>query len=1342
MSIRTKDAQKRLIALILIGSLLDPTVVLATQNQTSLLPPGYNEAVVTDDLTDVADSETLTDESDELFTGEPSTVDNENVSNPETETDADTEAETVTEIDTDTFDPDTDGIEAILTQSISISFPEDADHQPLVITGGTTFDLFDQVEATVQTVVQTATGEDTRTDTLSVILLDDDGFTTDNILVRTYFRLVYQAVDPVTGFSETRVRPLVVVSPSLNETDVVVQFGELAVVYVTADTHWDQLQRDLLADVSVVQRSADTTDNATTQVLTQAQVALADDDGLSQWLAIVQGNTPLTAEATQAFLATMAEEGDLVTFTLTYEVQVSSPVDNVGQTQVIETQATRAVTLSTAQLQPLTEVTVTTHQALHDAVQSAPQGIERTIVIAADITLTNEIVIPSQRHIRLITDGEPRTLLAGPGIGNDQFHFRGGHPAGQNTANAASQVHFTIDDPYLTLRGRRTNDDVSVAQAALSGGGLHFNNGAVVQLRAGTISHVQQTQSTQRGPITIGHHSLTTPVSYMEIHEGFVVANNRGLHGAIHLPHGGRAHIHGGIFRGNGAFGNASSDGGVITTRLTSSLTITGGLFYNNRAQRSGGVILAHGNGSGPLIITGGIFRNNLAAGEHGGVIFLHNSNTNGTRQVTIGGDAVFENNRAHLNGGVLQNSQAHISVTIADTVVMKNNTAGQSGGAISLTGTAPVNITGAVQLTGNQATNGGAIAIGGNGSNQITISGTRIADNVATALGGGIVHNANNVNATRGLTLMDTTFENNRANQGGAIARVPQAQMNSRGLDIQQNNRFINNYATVEGGAIHLGTTGSFISRTSNFTIEAANVFNGNTVTTAGEALTNHTLAEGSEALQGLHNRIHWQGSNSAGTTRDDTAGWSLFNRRDVSIVDFPMIVVREQTDAAATVTLVNFPAGTVTGTAHAPDSWVRIETGHAIAFNEVSVQVPDTWIVTHEHEDGQLVVTVTVPPAPPAPEPESETESETDLESESETDPESESESESESETPSGTAPAPEPEMPSSPEGENGSGSETTPDGGNNQGNETTPGGGNSQGNETTPGGGNSQGNETIPGGGNNQGNETTPGGDNNQGNETTPGGGSNQGNETTPGGDNSPGNETTPSDGDDTDGLIIMGGTGNDLGATIQTENNDLIVTENTGNVSNLLSQDSPADVIDLVTESLEVDNATPTEPIATPAIALSDGSGVLSGMDHATGEEMLQITLGDSHIRFIIDADGSLGVDPSTLPAYLLAIPSEEGISLFSQRSEDIHLAMQHDTEHGIFDDNGIMIAAYLGTTSLTATGELVFVENPDLGQPLLQGTHHVTWLLLAVAGAVIAMFSRLRMIAAKNKRKHS
>lgn len=237
---------------------------------------------------------------------------------------------------------------------------------------------------------------------------------------------------------------------------------------------------------------------------------------------------------------------------------------------------------------------------------------------------------------------------------------------------------------------------------------------------------------------------------------------------------------------------NKANFGGAIWNEGT--LTVNGGSFANNTANYSGGAIYngAHAApGNASLTIDGTTFTGNSVTADFnttkndniaGGAIF---NDTGAELNVK---NATFTGNTSSLKGGAIFNRDGE--VTIENSTFKGNSVPTSAGGAV-LNESGHTGITGTITITGstfegNKAGNGGAVWNGSNG--KVTIKNSTFKDNTALAEGGlgqgGAITNADQ------MTITGSTFEGNQAGKlGGAIFNAASGNLTFNGTNTFTNN-------------------------------------------------------------------------------------------------------------------------------------------------------------------------------------------------------------------------------------------------------------------------------------------------------------------------------------------------------------------------------------------------------------------------------------------------------------------------------------------------------------------------------------------------------------------------
>jgi len=261
-------------------------------------------------------------------------------------------------------------------------------------------------------------------------------------------------------------------------------------------------------------------------------------------------------------------------------------------------------------------------------------------------------------------------------------------------------------------------------------------------------------------------------------------------------------------------YNHAKYGGAVFVGGLAESGSIVNSIFNHNTAEEHGGALDWNAT-IGRL--SGSKFFNNSA--KYGGATYRGANSTGG-----FGYNNVYISNHAEIDGGAIDWNSAGGNITYSE---FYNNTAGRNGGAVYvgavgatayITDAIFVNNTakdngGAVDWAAsnghilrstfeyNNATNGGAVFVGGLGEGGSIVNST-FNHNHADDKGGAL-----DWNATIGR-LTGSTFFNNSAQLGGATYRGA----NSTG-GYGRDNVYISNSAVLDGGAIYWNSAGGNVT-------------------------------------------------------------------------------------------------------------------------------------------------------------------------------------------------------------------------------------------------------------------------------------------------------------------------------------------------------------------------------------------------------------------------------------------------------------------------------------------------------------------------------------------------
>ena len=264
--------------------------------------------------------------------------------------------------------------------------------------------------------------------------------------------------------------------------------------------------------------------------------------------------------------------------------------------------------------------------------------------------------------------------------------------------------------------------------------------------------------------------------------------------GAMHISDGSSVSIVGGKFeynsahtRGGAVFVSDSSmvsyntawinnysafDGGAAYVTTNSNVSLSAAEFVDNFGSGSGGAIFLH---TGSLVtIGGGIFRSNFALSDGGAVgsSVLDSANNPANSGLVIRGVATFDGNSCGGNGGALA-LLGGISVDISTAGInFLHNMANVAGGAIFVSGIGVGPVFENASFVSNSAVIGGAVSIVASGtaatvadpSYSTTFDRCRFIDNRAERTGGAID------TAAGRDAFANSVFERNRASTGGAL--------------------------------------------------------------------------------------------------------------------------------------------------------------------------------------------------------------------------------------------------------------------------------------------------------------------------------------------------------------------------------------------------------------------------------------------------------------------------------------------------------------------------------------------------------------------------------------------
>ena len=363
----------------------------------------------------------------------------------------------------------------------------------------------------------------------------------------------------------------------------------------------------------------------------------------------------------------------------------------------------------------------------------------------------------------------------------------------ENSADGASGsgggIFSTAGNIFVNNRSRITNN---IANRA--GGGVEIVDGRLDVINSSLIENSAGTRSPDAaspgngGAVHVSGNSTTTNFRDSIISDNAAASEGGGLWnqsgslmfisdtriatntaagddadngGGGVFNNGGNLRIINGDFNSNSATGLSGSGGGIFSTDgrvLISNTDIFGGIA--NRA--GGGLEIIDGYTRLEFsTVTSNVAGGNGANPGNGGGVHISGANS---RFVAI--NSKFSSNEAANDGGAIWNQTGSTMVLRNDVTrfgtELDLNVSGSNGGGIYNKGR--LNVQDTVFDRNTAIIDGGGIFTTADGESFLTR--TTVVDNIAAGLGGGLANFGN-------LAVVDSVFENNEANDGGAIAAV-----------------------------------------------------------------------------------------------------------------------------------------------------------------------------------------------------------------------------------------------------------------------------------------------------------------------------------------------------------------------------------------------------------------------------------------------------------------------------------------------------------------------------------------------------------------------------------------
>lgn len=389
--------------------------------------------------------------------------------------------------------------------------------------------------------------------------------------------------------------------------------------------------------------------------------------------------------------------------------------------------------------------TVTTQAEFVTALADADPVIN--ITMAADITLTESIVIPEGKTVSITSDTGTRVLLRGAAMTGTTY-------VGPPCDSALIVAYGALTLTNIILDGNSVNMH---AYSALVWGSWSINIGAGTVLRNNeNIYETLAPASTQTagGAIEMDDCAGDGTPCTVTISGGDIYNNSAEVGGAIfvqdatltitggkihdnHAAQGGGVNLYAGstgtmsggeIYNNHAdltAFALELDGAGVLV--FGSSFTLSGGSIHDNTADHfGGGLAVVVGTGAA-LTMTGGHIDDNSAT-DGGGIWF----NADRTLPASITGGTIDGNQATTGNGGGI-NVLGPVHLHIGGTAQVSDNSSSEYGGGVFMSDVATVTIDGTAKLTGNQAGfDGGAIWLGEAYDNLSVAAGVVFANNLS----------------------------------------------------------------------------------------------------------------------------------------------------------------------------------------------------------------------------------------------------------------------------------------------------------------------------------------------------------------------------------------------------------------------------------------------------------------------------------------------------------------------------------------------------------------------------------------------------------------------------------
>jgi hypothetical protein len=482
--------------------------------------------------------------------------------------------------------------------------------------------------------------------------------------------------------------------------------------------------------------------------------------------------------------------------------------------------------------------------ALAQAANALHPGINKIIfhlpapALHSENIITLASALTSTGNVDIIGPGAGKLNINGGGL-YQVFNFNDG---------------TAIKDSPVTVSGLTIEDGNSSSSA----GGIYSTESLTLKnvVVSGNVSTHNVTGFSVAGVDVYGNTTAGTKLSISNC----LITGNSGVYGGGVGGYNLKSFsISGSVLTGNSISAGSGGAIGISLSSLSTGGTIKGCQIAGNSGIAGGGIYLGDGNSAktSKMVITGSKITGNACTATTGfetgggGVYF-----GDGNAVIT---STIIRDNSAVYSGGGVKTSASFGSLTISNSIITGNRTTTEkafTGGAglyIQGGGTdtpKPAGITGSTitdntsssdgggivagngialtvsnsTVSGNQGGTGGGIFIYGYNMDRValTMSSSKISNNLSTAIGGGI-----DIQTNGALSISSSTFAGNlAATDGGGIA------LRSTVSPVLKGNTFTDNFVGSGGWG-----GGVLVFKTSSFVIKGGSI-TGNSATYGGGVL------------------------------------------------------------------------------------------------------------------------------------------------------------------------------------------------------------------------------------------------------------------------------------------------------------------------------------------------------------------------------------------------------------------------------------------------------------------------------------------------------------------------